>query len=358
MDTLRGLVDHICDAAAVYEAERDAALAALEEVEAAAAGGERVSGDDGHAPSAALPSTPAQPPPPDVAAALDAEVATARELEARIAAAEADADALARGADADDADASALRAEAARLTRASGDGAPGAPPTPFLPPVDARLADAAEWCDAAASLLAALGGVSVSDVAADGDRTLLTLALNPCSDMCDGGGERDSGRPPATARHALALTLAPGAPGAPPTVAAATLTPPTVPVADIPAATAPSPAPLAAAVGEVMARLSAHLRRTELLEEAAAAYALTPPPAGRDGDLVAVLPGSGVECAVRVPAGWPRPGARLEVARVTAPAGAPPLDSVAVMRALAPRADALASGSVTALLAAVAGQCG
>ena len=358
MDTLRGLVDHVCDAAAVYESERDAALAALEEVEAAAGGGERVS-DDGSLSASALPSTPAPPPPPDVAAALDAEAATARELEARIAAAEADADALARGADADDADASALRAEAARLTRASGDGAaPGAPPAPFLPPVDARLADAAEWCDAAAALLVALGGVSVSDVAADGDRTLLTLALDPCSDMCDGGGERDSGRPPATARHALALTLAPGAPGAPPTVTFATLTPPTVPVADIPAATTPSPAPLAAAVGEVMARLSAHLRRTELLEEAAAAYALTPPPAGRDGDLVAVLPGSGVECAVRVPAGWPRPGARLEVVRVTAPAGVPPLDATAVLRALSPRADALASGSVTALLAAVAGQCG
>ena len=52
------------------------------------------------------------------------------------------------------------------------------------------------------------------------------------------------------------------------------------------------------------------------------------------------------------------PAAPLSAARLTAPPGGAGLDTAAVLAALAPRAEELGAGSVNALLAAVAGQCG
>jgi hypothetical protein len=338
VDSVRAMVDGVCDAHAAYEAERDAALTALDEVEAAEGGGAASS------PGAGSPSFPGVPP--HVVAALGEEADAARQLEAAAAAADAEAAALAAAAAADRAEAAALDAEADRLARASGDGgdAAAAPAT-----ADERLARAGAWCAEAASLLAALSGVAVAGVADDG---ALTLDLTPSSDMCDGGGERESGRPPAAAAARLRVEFAaPSASGRPALVASLTLDPPSVPVADIAPAVAGAPSPLAAAVAEVVARAAARLRRAELLEEAAAAYALTPPPRARDGDLVAVLPGGG-EATVAVPAAWPRPGARLAVTKLTAPR--PGADVGPALRALAARR-ALGDGSICALLAAATG---
>jgi len=371
-DALRGLIDRVCGAAAEFEAERDAALAALADVEAAAAGKRASSGEGGGEEGAGAGGAPALPPTADeaeAAARLAAEAEAARALEADIAAAEAEAASLAAAAAADDAAADALQGEADRLGRGSGGAGADHSSTPASLPAAGRLATAAAWCDEAAALVSALAGVEVEAVEADG----LALTLRPSADMCDGGGDREGDGPPRAAAYALRLAYAPGSD----TLVGANLSPPDVDLSGAvaaavaaaataaaggPAATLPR-APASALVHEALALTSARLRRMELVDEASAAHALasvSAPPGdlGAEVDVVAVLR-CGVEVRVRIPPLWPRTGAGgcgaggLALVSLTPPRSDTDLSAA---RAKLEAAD-LGGGSLCGMLSAAAAAC-
>lgn len=368
-DALRGLIDRVCGAAAEFEAERDAALAALADVEAAAAGKQASTGEEGEGGGSAPPALPPTADEAEAAARLAAEAEAARTLEAQIAAAEAEAASLAAGAAADDAAADALRGEAERLGGGEGDGGGGAAfDAHASAPAAGRLAAAAAWCDEATALVSALAGVELAGVGADG----VTLALRPSSDMCDGGGDREGDGPPRSASYELALTFAPGSD----TLVGAILSPPDVDLSGAVraavaasaaaaaggrAAAAQPRAPASALVHEALALTSARLRRMELMGEAGAAHALasvSAPPGdlASEVEVVAVLR-CGVEVRVRVPPLWPRTGAGgaggLAILSLTPPQSDTDLSAA---RARLAGGD-LAGGSLCGLLSAAAAAC-